>query len=64
VARRCDCDDVFFELEGAQQLAVVHLSYASHPDRPPWPTTEIFEGVKDFVERRMQPDHSDYTCTG
>ena len=57
---RCDCDDVLFEINDPPEHAVVHLAYAAHPDRPPWPTTELFRNLNDFVERRMKPDHSDY----
>jgi hypothetical protein len=63
VATRKDCDDVLFEVGQPSQFAVVHLSYAARPDRPPWPSTEVFENVADFIER-MKADHSDYTSAG
>jgi hypothetical protein len=37
-----------------------HLSYASHPDRPPWPSTTVFENIPEFIEKAMKPDHADY----
>src|SRR5262245_17136246 len=61
IATRRDCDDVLFVLGESGQLAVVHLAFAAHPDRPPWPIAELFESVEDFVDRRMKPDHEDYT---
>lgn len=61
VGARRDCDDVLFELLDPAQLAVVHLSYATHPDRPPWPSTELYSDFADFGERAMRPDHLDYT---
>ena len=62
LAVRVDCDDVLFELLAPPGLAVVHLSYAERPDRPPWPTTELFADAPDFIARRMKPDHADYTA--
>lgn len=60
VAVRCDCDDVLFVLRQPDALAVVHLTYAMHPERPPWPRTEVFVDMADFVNRRMKPDHEEY----
>jgi hypothetical protein len=61
IASRQDCDDVLFKVTEPPQLAVVHLSYASRPDHLPWPRTESFESMGDFIERRMNPDHADFT---
>jgi hypothetical protein len=60
-ARRCDCDDVLVLVGNPEQLAVVHLSYASRPDRPPWPKTRIFDSFAEFVEKIMIPDHDEFT---
>ena len=63
VGGRQDCDDVLFELlDGSGRFAVVHLTYAQHPEPDPrWPDTEIFRDWDDFVQKRMQPDHDDWT---
>jgi hypothetical protein len=60
VGRRYDCDDILLAVSEPEQLAIVHLSYASHPDRPPWPSTTVFENIPEFIEKAMKPDHADY----
>jgi hypothetical protein len=60
LARRSDQDDVLFAVDNPSQFAVVHLSYAARPDRPPWPDTICFDDVETFVEGRMRPDHEEY----
>ena len=57
VARRSDCDDVFFLSDTI--AAVVHLTWAKEPD-PQHPSTEIFSSIEDFVSRRMNPDHDEF----
>lgn len=58
VAACWHCDDVLLDLLDGR-FAAVHLSYpAAAPDRPPWPTTEIFDGwaqATAYVE-----DHAAY----
>jgi hypothetical protein len=50
--RRIDRDDVLFIMSHPVQLALVHLTYSnSPPDQPPWPTTELYEHVSQFVDR-------------
>ena len=60
IARRYDQDDVLYAIENPSQLAVVHLSYAAKPDRPPWPSTSLFDDIAAFIQERMNPDHDDY----
>ncbi len=60
LARRCDCDDVLALVGRPEQLAVVHLTYCSGPDRPPWPSTRIFESFSEFAEKVMSLDHDEY----
>lgn len=65
LAHRRDCDDVLFQLNGSNQLAVVHLSFPRPgPDRPPFPSTEIFESFDLFVAERMKPDNDDWNWNG
>lgn len=64
VGRRCDCDDYLFVLRDPDEWAVVHLAFASRPDRPPWPIADLFSGVTDFIERRMKADHAEFTAAG
>jgi hypothetical protein len=61
IAHRIDRDDVLFAVETPSQFAVVHLSYAAG-EHHPWPTTEIFESISAFVQRRMIPDHRQYAA--
>lgn len=64
LAVRADQDDVLFVVSDPEQLAVVHLSYSSGADHPPWPTTTLFDAVSQFVATRMDRDHDDYTFAG
>src|SRR5437868_14416611 len=44
VARRYDQDDVLFEvLDGSGRVAEVHLTWAGGRERPPWPSTSLFD---------------------
>jgi hypothetical protein len=61
LARRYDRDDVLYAVENPSQLALVHLSYAAKPDRPPWPSTTLFDDLIGFIDARMKPDHDEYT---
>ena len=54
-------DDVLFRLlDGSERVAVVHLTWTqSPPERPPWPTAELFANLEAFAEERMRPDHEE-----
>ncbi|PZS10790.1 MAG: hypothetical protein DLM55_03085 [Acidimicrobiales bacterium] len=47
-------DDVLLALDDGR-AAIVHLTFALHPEPPPWPGTEIFPALADleaaFTER-------------
>lgn len=62
IARRQDCDDVLFELlDGSGRLAVVHLTWALHPEPDPrWPQTEIYGDWSQFEHDRMRPDAEEW----
>ncbi len=62
IAYRIDRDDALFAVEAPSQIAVVHLSYRASTERQPWPTTEIYESITAFVQRRMKPDHEQYAA--
>jgi hypothetical protein len=54
-------DDVLFELlDGSGRVAVVHLTWAQHPEPVPWPATEFFPDMEAFAEQRMRPDHKEF----
>jgi hypothetical protein len=59
---RQDCDDVLFRLlDGSNRFAVVHLTFAQHPESNPlWPDTRIFASWEAFEREAMQPDHADW----
>ena len=58
VARRIDQGDVLFRVD--EELAVVHLTYSSAPERPPWPKTRVFGSPFEFVSKCLEPDHDEY----
>jgi hypothetical protein len=62
VARRQDCDDVLFEIDGGG-CAVVHLSWSSETNSK-WPTTETYASLADWTLRRMKPDHDEFVADG
>lgn len=54
-------DDALFELlDGSGRYAVVHLTWARHPEPLPWPVTEIYRSLDSFVNDRMRPEHSQF----
>jgi hypothetical protein len=62
IGRRSDNGDVLYLLpDAAQPLAVVGLTFTRSREIPPeWPHTEFYASVRDWVERRMRPDHARY----
>jgi len=56
-------DDVLFRLlDGSGRVAVVHLTWARHPEPSPWPAFELFPSLEVFAERRMRPDHDEFVA--
>ena len=56
---RGDGDDALFELlDGSGRFAVVHLTWACHPEPLPWPATTMYNSLESFVNDRMVPEHS------
>lgn len=64
VGGRQDCDDVLFELlDGSGRFAVVHLTYAQHPEPDPrWPETHVYDSWAHFERETMKPDHNEWAC--
>jgi hypothetical protein len=63
IGKRQDCDDVLFRLlDGSNRLAVVHLTFAQHPEPDPiWPSTRLFDSWEHFEQEAMKLDHEDFT---
>jgi hypothetical protein len=63
IGHRQDCDDALFQLlDGTNRVAVVHLTYAQHPElNPTWPETRIFENLEQFVREEMLPVHESWS---
>ena len=56
---RGNSDDALFKLlDGSGRYAVVHLTWARHPEPFPWPVTEVFDSLESFVRDRMIPEHA------
>lgn len=54
-------DDVLFSVnDGSGRVAVVHLTWAQHPEPLPWPATEFFADLEAFSIQRMKQDHDDH----
>jgi hypothetical protein len=59
LARRCDQDDVLFELADGR-VAEVHLTWSRKPERDPhWPRTTIFASATVWAEEQMRPLHEE-----
>ena len=51
-------DDALFELlDGTCRVAVVHLTWAKATEQLPWPVTDIYSNLQEWVEKCMQPEH-------
>jgi hypothetical protein len=63
IARHVGCDDVLFATaDPANPLVVVHLTWASPTEsEPQWPYTTLYKNWQDWIERRMNPDHREYS---
>jgi hypothetical protein len=48
IAKREATDDVLFDV-GAEEVAVVHLTWAGKPEPPPWPSTELYRSLEHFM---------------
>ncbi len=57
IARRDDCDDALFFLNGSSAVAVVHLSYSVEED-PLWPHTQVFGSPSGWAEQATRNEHS------
>jgi hypothetical protein len=62
VGVRVDQDDVLFLLPDAPKpLAVVHLTWASAPERnTKFPDTTFYSSLDDWLQRGMAADHADH----
>jgi len=62
VAVARDRDDVLFRIEGpdSSRYAVVHLTWSQHREPQPWPETQFFDTLDQWIDF-MKADHADYT---
>ena len=63
IAKRNDCDDVLFlTADPTKPLAAVHLTWRARSESSStWPFTKTYESWFDWIERRMKPDHKEYS---
>lgn len=62
IGNRQDCDDAVFRLlDNTDRLAVVHLTFAQHPEpNPIWPETKLFDNWDQFARDEMIPEHENW----
>jgi hypothetical protein len=61
VLARGNGDDVLFELlDGTNRVADVHLTWSKGQERLPWPGTDVYSSLRDWVESVMEPEHRDW----
>jgi hypothetical protein len=54
---------LFQLLDGTNRVAVVHLTYAQHPEpNPTWPETRVFEDFEHFAAEEMQIEHENWNA--
>jgi len=64
IAKRRDCDDVLFMIEGDKRLAVVHLTWSGKTEsNKKFPLTDMYYGWQDWVDRCLLPEHRSYRET-
>jgi hypothetical protein len=59
-ARRLDCDDVLFGLNGTASVAMVHLTWSGRPEGAAWPWTELFDSLgawRLYIEAKPEGRH-------
>lgn len=56
IIARGNGDDCLFVINQSQQVALVHLTWSSFPEKPPFPHTIIFETFDDWFEKYYLPD--------
>ena len=50
-------DDVLFRLlDGTERLALVHLTWRSSAEPPPWPHTTLFADETDWNARKLEAE--------
>jgi hypothetical protein len=60
LGRRQDNDDVLFLVEdGTRRVAVVHLTWSPH-EKAPWPWTNFYPSLEDWVTEGMRPDYEEF----
>ena len=55
IARGEGDDALFAILDGTHRVAMVHLTWAKHQERLPWPGTAIFPSLVDWAREIMLP---------
>lgn len=64
IARRCDTDDVLFQLSDGR-VAEVHLTWKAAPETDPrWPATAIFNSIEDWRRESMIPTSAEFLSEG
>jgi hypothetical protein len=51
IGKREATDDVLFAV-GAEDVAVVHLTWTQKPEPPPWPSTTLYTSLDEFLAAR------------
>jgi hypothetical protein len=60
LARRQDCDDVLFLLDGGPEVAVVHLTWSSRRETTGFPDANCFSDLSEFMNSRMEADRIEF----
>lgn len=58
VAHSCRADDALFGLNDGR-VVVVHLTWGSAPERPPYPIHQIYDSLGDWTQQVMVVQHAD-----
>jgi hypothetical protein len=54
-------DDAIFELlDESGRVANVHLTWSTSQERLPWPGTDIYCSLQEWIEKVMVPEHEEW----
>jgi len=61
IARRIDKDEVLFQIAKTNRYAVVQLTWSGKTELDSkFPKTEMFNGIDEWIEKRMKKDNEEY----
>jgi hypothetical protein len=55
-------DDALYELlDGSGRVANVHLTWSKSRERLPWPGTDVYGSIQEWITKVMVPEHEEWS---